>query len=266
MLLFCVVTCLNAQNNRFIYEYTYISDSLSNVKSSEIIRLDIINEKSVSYGEKKFKFDSIRVENSKKGIREMTPPSEKFYSDMVIKNIFESKITYLTYLANNKLIVDENNEFIWKLLPNYSLILGYKVQEAETTFRGRTWRAWFSSDLPISDGPYKFRGLPGLIFKVYDTTCSHKFEIISIKNIDTYVFPEVRDYIDKIEVNYSSYQNLFKKNRDNPVAHLIGKIPDYYDADGNFVSGTLKLREIEKIDKEEIKKNNNILEIDLIKR
>ena len=47
-------------------------------------------------------------------------------------------------------------------------ILGYNCQKATCRFRGRSWTAWFALDVPMSDGPWKFCGLPGLIMEVYD--------------------------------------------------------------------------------------------------
>ena len=45
--------------------------------------------------------------------------------------------------------------------------------KAVTEFAGRKWTAWFTEELPFQDGPYKFRGLPGLIVKLEDATQSH---------------------------------------------------------------------------------------------
>ena len=42
----------------------------------------------------------------------------------------------------------------------------FETQKAETFIFGRKWTAWFSPEIPIQDGPYKFRGLPGLIVKI----------------------------------------------------------------------------------------------------
>lgn len=44
-------------------------------------------------------------------------------------------------------------------------ILGYECQMAETTFRGRHWKVWFTLDIPLSIGPWKFGGLPGLVLQ-----------------------------------------------------------------------------------------------------
>ncbi len=45
---------------------------------------------------------------------------------------------------------------------------------------GRLWEAWFSPDLPFSEGPYKFSGLPGLIMKVKDARGHYEFTINSL--------------------------------------------------------------------------------------
>ncbi len=56
----------------------------------------------------------------------------------------------------------------WEMLDEFKEISGYKCQKAATTFRGRNYEAWFTSEIPHSFGPWKFNGLPGLILEVYD--------------------------------------------------------------------------------------------------
>lgn len=46
-----------------------------------------------------------------------------------------------------------------------STVLGYDCMLAESDYHGRHWRAWFTLDIPMSSGPWKLRGLPGLILK-----------------------------------------------------------------------------------------------------
>ena len=56
----------------------------------------------------------------------------------------------------------------WSLTGEAELVGDYRCQKAVTTFGGREWTAWFCPDIPVDGGPYKFRGLPGLILKVED--------------------------------------------------------------------------------------------------
>lgn len=58
----------------------------------------------------------------------------------------------------------------WNLVAEFKDISGYKCQKATTKFRGRNYEAWFTSEIPLSFGPWKFGGLPGLILEIYDQT------------------------------------------------------------------------------------------------
>ena len=44
-------------------------------------------------------------------------------------------------------------------------LLDYPCLMASSTYHGRTWSVWFTPEIPIQDGPWKLRGLPGLILK-----------------------------------------------------------------------------------------------------
>ena len=69
----------------------------------------------------------------------------------------------------------------WQLYDETRTIMGYLCQKATTRFRGRDFVAWFAPEIPISNGPWKFGGLPGLILKVYDTDKHFVFEAIKIE-------------------------------------------------------------------------------------
>lgn len=72
--------------------------------------------------------------------------------------------------------------FHWKIMSVSKIVAGYPCQQAFSTFGGRTWEAWFTRDIPVSEGPYKFYGLPGLIVKVRDTHDHYVFELLSFEN------------------------------------------------------------------------------------
>lgn len=69
----------------------------------------------------------------------------------------------------------------WEILNDTLSILGFKTQKAKLNFRGRDYFAWFSTEIKIADGPYKFHGLPGLILKIESTDGKFTFEAYSLK-------------------------------------------------------------------------------------
>lgn len=66
----------------------------------------------------------------------------------------------------------------WQFQESSKKILGYICQEATCQFKGKNYTAWFTLDIPINEGPYKFYGLPGLILMLEDA--EKRFEFIAI--------------------------------------------------------------------------------------
>ena len=72
--------------------------------------------------------------------------------------------------------------FNWAIHEDTLTICGYMCQKATCDFRGRTYTAWFSTEIPVNEGPWKFGGLPGLILKIYDKDKKFVFECTGISN------------------------------------------------------------------------------------
>ncbi|MEA5044759.1 MAG: GLPGLI family protein [Petrimonas sp.] len=71
----------------------------------------------------------------------------------------------------------------WQFGEEETEILGYLCQKAVCHFRGRDYTAWFTLDIPISDGPYKFHGLPGLILMMEDSEKMFQFTAIGLEQL-----------------------------------------------------------------------------------
>lgn len=253
------------QNKQFIYEYRFIPDSTrkSDIRT-EIMILDISPKKSEFYSLEQFRSDSTLLADSQKGIWTM-PPNKPMISDRVIKYPHSGRITYVKTL-DEKYFVDQEIQLNWKPANEFKTILNYKAQKATAEFGGRTWTAWFTTEVPLQDGPYKFSGLPGLILEIEDRSRSHQFSLRAVKNSGTeIIYPNLNNY-KELKTTYSQYVKIFRSYRKNPAAGLVGKIPDQTDASGKFISGTQQVREIEKMRLESFKKDNNILEIELLSK
>lgn len=75
----------------------------------------------------------------------------------------------------------EEPALTWAITPTTATVAGYACQRATASYGGRQWEAWFTREVPVSEGPYKFSGLPGLIVKVGDTRQHYVFELASLK-------------------------------------------------------------------------------------
>lgn len=89
------------------------------------------------------------------------------YTDYVKNNITfadYSRMTTEMFKYTEKL---ENPK--WNIHDETKKILSHTCKKATCRFRGRDYVAWYATDIPVSRGPYKFNGLPGLILEISDT-------------------------------------------------------------------------------------------------
>jgi GLPGLI family protein len=98
----------------------------------------------------------------------------------IYKNYPEGEITTTDRIYSDNFIYKEPLQLLkWEMTDDTTIYLGYHCQKAFTYYAGRDYEAWFTSEIPISEGPYKFNGLPGLIVKIKDTRNHYSFELIS---------------------------------------------------------------------------------------
>ncbi|MEG1650143.1 MAG: GLPGLI family protein, partial [Rikenellaceae bacterium] len=64
---------------------------------------------------------------------------------------------------------------------------------------GREYEAWFTTEIPISEGPWKFYGLPGLIAKLHDKQKHYSFELIGFQKITEPILTKIGSDTRKID-------------------------------------------------------------------
>jgi len=135
----------------------------------------------------------------------------------IYKNYTQGNICYAEHLLGNSLYYEEDlNIFDWILSTDTSTIGSFKVQKACCDFGGRHWIAWFATELPYPDGPYKFNGLPGLILSIHDSQNHYVFNFLTIEKLN------YRLMIDRKELGYKRTTKCgFFKAKDSYRENII---------------------------------------------
>lgn len=102
------------------------------------------------------------------------------FSYAIYKNSASQHLYYYDRIAPQHYRYEEPAAPVWTSTSITATIAGYPCQKATTTLGGRQWEAWFTREVPVRDGPYKFYGLPGLIVKVGDTRQNYVFELLRL--------------------------------------------------------------------------------------
>ena len=145
------------------------------------------------------------------------PTPKQFYA--VYKNYPQKgQLVYTDRNLKDFVYTEPLEKQTWKLAPADSTILGYPCQAATCSFRGRNWHVYYTTEIPISDGPWKLQGLPGLILYAEDESGIFTFECIELRNgiNETLPVPRMKSYI---KCTRQELMDLKKESWNNPEAY-----------------------------------------------
>lgn len=126
-----------------------------------------------------FKGDNVDVNQMMVAMRS-APKS--IFSYEIIKRQNSQKVIYQEKVFMDKLAYEEDLPAVkWNITNETATKVGYPCQKATTSYGGRAYEAWFTFQIPIQDGPYKFSGLPGLIVEMYDSEKHYYFTLAGLE-------------------------------------------------------------------------------------
>lgn len=203
------------------YKLTWIYDTLFKTKSSTDIQTLQIGQKISKYFSQYHVDYSIKMQELiRKGAQGLPNSTELgTCSYEVFKQYPNGKFT-ITDFGGGRIGKNIHEEPIpdlqWEIRMEYDTVLSYRCQKATTKFRGRSYEAWFTTDIPISNGPWKLGGLPGLILKVVDLQNCFNFECIGLETL------KKKEAIKLYLLNYAHIERkdlnkLYSRYYDDPV-------------------------------------------------
>lgn len=248
--LFCLFFSIYfSQSKNFYYSYVYNIDS-NNIKhiKEEVFVLHIKEKSSLFTSVKNYKSDSmvaiIKQDYLKFGggvsFKGVPKTDFTYYiikkRDSLTHNVFYDKI------GRNNFFYDEPWVNNWKIENEVRTINGFNCQKATIKKFGRNFIAWFANEIAISEGPYKFNGLPGLIVDLYDEKKYFHFSLINYnpKENREYEIPNdrmiklVQSEKDKFVIGFKSYkESLPSRIRASGIASedRVKQIQDRIDSE-----------------------------------
>jgi len=206
-----------------LYHYSFQSDSTNSAtKRTVLTELFIGDTMALFQTRKKTERDSTifqRIGNSGKitiYVGEINPLNFQILQGEKQLTTFES-LNGLSLELNNELYCyKENAELPWQLTSDTMVIHDVSCQKALLQWEGRNWIVWFAPEIPISHGPYKFAGLPGLIVRAYDMQNFFCFDLQSLQLDEELSVPmKIRPDLRIVQTTKKDFYAKRKNLRDN---------------------------------------------------
>lgn len=257
--LFLFSSFFSAQDLTLVYEMNFKSNSTKDKITTENYFLDVKNSKSVFRSEKNRKSDSLKAKtgfglgfnpnfNNQFGVK-------KEYVENKVYKIINSPLFNDVYLIKPDILE-------WIITDEKLKIGEYDCQKASVNYGGRKWTSWFTTSIPISDGPYVFNGLPGVVIKVFDERREFSFDLIKVQKNN---WDDLYEIESNKEINWETFANLQNTYYQQPFAEVRSRsIPmARSDENGKTVSiNSEDMREMEENIRKNIRENYNPIEID----
>jgi GLPGLI family protein len=142
------------------------------------------------------------------GLFESGNGTGKKYDLFEYKNI-KNKEYYFLGPYTKKIVKDLYYNVEWEIKDEVKKILNYKCQKATCNYRGRNYVVFFTSEIPIQNGPFKFDGLPGLILEVFSEDKMVKIKAKSIKITD--LLKIENPFEKETTISWQEFKSKYKK-------------------------------------------------------
>jgi GLPGLI family protein len=201
---------INSQT-KVVYNVSYRPDSTSTEKNIELLALENNNNNSYFFNITKYQLDSLYNKLTIEYERTGLISSSKMRCNLnfgIFKDFNRNKMKEIQEISSKSFIFEVPYvNFDWTLFNEQKQILNYNCKKATCKFGGRKWIAWYTNEIPLQDGPYKFHGLPGLILEIYDDKEDYVLSAFGISKIDKKIsLPH-----NTISISKEKFENLKQK-------------------------------------------------------
>lgn len=217
------------------YELKFMPDTLERDMFKTQTMVLRMNTKGISvyqeYG--KFRSDSVTAARTRNGKIKLSDTNEAIkYQTKARDNITIAKswpekhkilVRELIGLDGTFYYTEDKTDFGWEVdFTQTKEIGGYTCHSAKGSYAGRDYQAWFTPEIPISDGPWLFCGLPGLILEVSSLDKEFLYTCMSIQAGTGPV--SLRSLDDAFKTTRERFLKAKERNKVNPAAGVAAMV------------------------------------------
>lgn len=222
---------------KVLYNFSFQPDSTDpGIKRTILTELFVNDSIAVFQSEKKTKQDSALYHNHKPigaisiYVGDINPTNFQIIQTNEVITTFEP-LNGLGLSLNDELYRYEEKagEPTWRLSSDTMRIHNIQCQKAHLDWEGRKWIVWFAPSIPISFGPYKFKGLPGLVVRAYDEQHYFVFDLVTIQSgLATVIPANTYNGLNMVCSSKQAFYRSRKKFRENmyEIAIAAGARPE----------------------------------------
>lgn len=214
----CNTILLFSQKSKFDYVAAYnLQYPLGKMKNSEQFLLFMNSKENSSYfvATNSYVLDSL-ITTGRIGANDVM--GQMKYDTAINESVINKggNLSVLENIMGKKYLYNETPKIQWKIAQEKKQLNNITTRKAEAFAFGRKWTAWYAEDLPLNFAPYKFFGLPGLVYAIYDDKNEYLFtlnqfkkknRVVTVPDI-TKIKPNTKIKIDQIRYNTKVYGTM----------------------------------------------------------
>lgn len=213
------------------FQYTYPVDNFKNgfVFVSDILDVQISERFSKTFSHNLHLMDQNKTYREKRHdvkLRFDYADFEVFNNYPEGKNTVQRRIPFAQKLQGSTQMAEYTEnlpDFRWHITERTDSVAEHLCRIAEGNIGGRVWTVWFSEEIPLYTGVWKFNGLPGMVLKAVDKKGDYTFECIKITSCREAI---LKYNWKPVKMTKSKWLQLEKDMYDNPDNYFTknGKI------------------------------------------
>ena len=208
------------------YALDYTCHPLVNNRFSDVRNVLIGRHTVKDFSDIIFQFDSLCTADIKKGKDVFSNPNGTPWPVETLLAIKERRADMKRRLPSGTGILcysEQVPSMEWEFVADsVKNILGYECFLARTEFFGRNYSAWYTFELPLPFGPYKFGGLPGMIVQIQDDEGQFIWVMKGFERVKEPIY--VYEYPNEKKCSSDDADKTVKRYYNTPIAFHLAAI------------------------------------------